>query len=131
MVSILDIQQIIILSLVGAIFALILRERTPQIAIILTLATGVIIFISVCEPLYSLISILTETANVSGVPDSYFSIVLKIISIAYLSQFGSQLCKDVGEGAIAMKIELAGKILIMSTATPILSSVLNIILTFY
>lgn len=129
--SILDIQQIIILSLVGAIFALILRERTPQIAIILTLATGVIIFISVCEPLYSLISILTETANVSGVPDSYFSIVLKIISIAYLSQFGSQLCKDVGEGAIAMKIELAGKILIMSTATPILSSVLNIILTFY
>ena len=54
--------------------------------------------------------------------------MLKITGIAYLSQFGMQICADAGEGAIAAKIELAGKILIMTVSAPILLAVLDVVM---
>ena len=60
--------------------------------------------------------------------EGYFSIVLKVIGIAYLTQFGSQLCADAGESAIAAKIELAGKVLMMTAAAPVLTGLLEMVM---
>ena len=67
-------------------------------------------------------------AEQAGVAEGYFGIVLKVIGIAYLSQFASQLCADAGEGAVAAKIELAGKALIMAVSIPVLTEVLHVVL---
>ncbi|MGQ0512778.1 SpoIIIAC/SpoIIIAD family protein, partial [Bacillus sp. D-CC] len=48
--------------------------------------------------------------------------LLTIIGIAYIAEFGAQITKDAGQGAIASKIELAGKILILVMAIPIIFS---------
>ena len=58
----------------------------------------------------------------------YIGIVLKILAIAYLSTFCSEICKDAGATSIASKVEFAGKILILALAIPILMAVLNSIL---
>jgi len=70
-----------------------------------------------------------QMAEQAGVAEGYFGIVLKVIGIAYLSQFASQLCADAGEGAVAAKIELAGKVLIMAISIPVLTEVLHVVLT--
>ena len=54
--------------------------------------------------------------------------VLKVIGIAYLTQFGAQLCADAGEGTVAAKIELAGKILMMTAAAPVLIGLLELVM---
>ncbi len=48
--------------------------------------------------------------------------MLKVTGIAYLAQFGMQLCIDAGQSSIASKIELAGKIMIMIISAPVLIS---------
>jgi stage III sporulation protein AD len=58
----------------------------------------------------------------------YITTILKVIGIAYLADFGAQLCKDAGESAIAAKIELGGKILILLLAIPILTALMELIL---
>ena len=55
-------------------------------------------------------------------------LVLKVIGIAYLTQFGAQLCADAGEGTVAAKIELAGKILMMTAAAPVLIGLLELVM---
>jgi len=55
------------------------------------------------------------------------STILKIIGIAYIAEFGAEVCKDAGEGAIASKIELAGKVIIIVLAAPIITSLLDLI----
>ncbi|AIE60687.1 stage III sporulation protein AD [Bacillus methanolicus MGA3] len=58
----------------------------------------------------------------------YVETILKIIGIAYIAEFATQITKDAGQGAIASKIELAGKILILAMAIPILTVLIETII---
>lgn len=64
-------------------------------------------------------------ANVNIV---YVETILKIIGIAYIAEFASQISKDAGQGSIASKIELGGKILILTMAIPILTVLIETII---
>ena len=119
-----EIGKIIAIGLVGTIFAVLLKKENPQLAMLLAAVTGILIFGIICVPLGRLIG-LAETA---GVGDGYFAVVLKVIGIAYLTQFGAQLCADAGEGTVAAKIELAGKILMMTAAAPVLIGLLELVM---
>ncbi len=58
----------------------------------------------------------------------YLETILKIIGIAYIAEFASQITKDAGQGALASKVELAGKILILAMAVPILTVLIETII---
>ncbi len=64
-------------------------------------------------------------ANVNMI---YLETILKIIGIAYIAEFGAQISKDAGQGAIASKIELGGKILILAMAIPILTAIIETVI---
>ena len=53
--------------------------------------------------------------------------IVKIVGIAFLAEFAVSICKDSGESAIASKIELGSKIIIISMSVPIISSLLELI----
>lgn len=123
-----EISKIIALGLIGTVFSVLLKKENPQIAMLTAASTGILIFLMLCIPLGNLISLLREMAGRAGVDEDYFGIVLKVIGIAYLAQFGSQLCADAGERAVASKIELAGKVFMMTTAAPVLAGLLEMIM---
>ncbi|GAF63800.1 stage III sporulation protein SpoIIIAD [Bacillus sp. TS-2] len=68
-----------------------------------------------------------EQANMNMI---YLQTILKIIGVAYIAEFGAQIANDAGQAAIASKIELAGKILILVMAIPILTAVIEMVLSF-
>ena len=82
------------------------------------LATGIIIFLVVLDKIPELMLVLKSIADVGGINSYYITLVLKVIGIAYIAEFGVQLCKDAGESSIAAKVELSGKILIMRCFSP-------------
>ena len=123
-----EMGRIIALGLVGTVFAVLLKKENPQIAMLVAAVTGILIFGLICVPLGNLVALLRETAEKAGVGSGYFAVVLKVIGIAYLTQFGAQLCADAGEGAVATKIELAGKILMMTAAAPVLTGLLELVM---
>lgn len=123
-----EISKVIALGLVGTVFAVLLKKENPQMAMLVAAATGILIFLFLCAPLANLLTLLRETAEQAGVGEGYFGIVLKVIGIAYLTQFGAQLCADAGESAIASKIELAGKVLMMTAAAPVLTGLLEMVM---
>lgn len=123
-----EIGRIIALGLVGTILTVLLKKESPQLAMLTAAMTGILIFVIVCTPLSDLIGLLRDTAEKAGVGGGYFAVVLKVIGIAYLTQFGAQLCADAGEGAVAAKIELAGKILMMTAAAPVLTGLLGLVI---
>jgi stage III sporulation protein AD len=68
---------------------------------------------------------IATNANVNLI---YVETILKIIGIAYIAEFAAQITKDAGQGAIASKIELGGKILILAMAIPILTVMIETII---
>lgn len=97
-------------------------------AFLLTVFVGVIIFIFLVDEITKIIEMLESIARNANINMVYLQTILKIIGIAYIAEFGAQIAKDAGQAAIATKIELAGKILILVMAIPILTAVIEMVL---
>ncbi|MBB6603665.1 stage III sporulation protein AD [Bacillus sp. FSL K6-4563] len=123
-----DIIQIVGLGLIATFLALIVKEQKPTFAFMLVVFTGCVIFLYLIDQIYAIISMIEKIAASAGVNMKYVETILKIIGIAYIAEFGAQLTKDAGQGAIASKIELGGKILILVMAVPILTVIIETIL---
>lgn len=74
-----------------------------------------------------IVSLIESISNKSNINNEFIVLLLKITGIAFLSEFAVSICKDSGEAAIASKIELGSKIIIISMSIPIISSLLEII----
>ena len=89
-----------------------------------------ILFFSISK-LEIIIDLLKKLSNKIDINIGFFSILLKITGIAYLSEFASNICKDAGETAIASKVELAGRVLIIALSIPIISTLLETMLGLF
>lgn len=105
-----------------------LKEQKPVFAFLLTVFVGVMIFLILIGQIERIITMLKQLAVNSGLDMIYVETILKIIGIAYISEFGAQISKDAGQGAIASKIELAGKVLILLMAIPIITAIIKTVL---
>lgn len=123
-----NIIQIVIFGLVTTIIVVTVKQQRPDIALLISLAGGTVILIFVVSSLSVVIETISNLFNKSNIDSVYITTILKVIGIAYLADFGAQLCKDAGESAIAAKIELGGKILILLLAIPILTALMELIL---
>ena len=120
--------KIIGIGLVALIIIIILKQYKPEFAIYISLLAGVLIIFLVIEQLTQIISLLQSLATKASINSTFLAILLKITGIAFLAEFAVSVCKDAGEGAIASKIEIGSKIIIIAMSIPIISSLLEIIL---
>ncbi|SMC59054.1 stage III sporulation protein AD [Sporomusa malonica] len=122
-----EIIQIIGLGFVVTLLILIIKQQRPELAVQLGLALSAIIFLMVLSKLNVVLDLFRDLAEKANISQMYLNTILKIIGIAYVTEFGAQVCRDAGEGAVAGKIEFAGKILVMVMAVPIIALVLETI----
>lgn len=123
-----DILQIVGIGFLATVLILVIREQKPMFAYLLVAFVGVAIFLSLIGQIDSVISVLEELADRSGIPSVYLKTMLKIIGIAYIAEFGAQIVRDAGLESIASKIEFAGKMLILVMAVPIISVIVETVL---
>ncbi|WP_280768395.1 stage III sporulation protein AD [Salipaludibacillus daqingensis] len=124
-----EIIQIVGLGMITTFLALVVKEQKPVFAFLLTVFTGIIIFLFLVDKIAIMIDLIEELAVNANVNLIYVQTIFKIIGIAYIAEFGAQIARDAGQGAIASKIELTGKVLIMIMAIPIISVIIETILT--
>ncbi|HHY73085.1 MAG TPA: stage III sporulation protein AD [Bacillus bacterium] len=124
-----EILQIVGVALIATFLALIIKEQKPAFASMLVIFVSIIIFLFLVDQIYEIIRMLERIAVTTNVNMMYVETILKIIGIAYIAEFGSQITKDAGQGALASKIEMAGKILILIMAIPILTVLIETIIS--
>ena len=123
-----EIVKIAGIGLISLIVIVIIKQYRPEFAVYISIIAGLLIMGIVINKLSVIIDILKNLANKSSLNSSFLGILIKITGIAILSEFATSICKDAGEGAIATKVDLGGKIIIMSMSIPIISSLLETIL---
>jgi stage III sporulation protein AD len=122
-----EIIQIIGLGFVVTLLILIIKQQRPELALQLTLTLSAIIFLMVLTKLTVVLDLFRDLAEKANISQMYLNTILKIIGIAYVTEFGAQICRDAGEGAVAGKIEFAGKVLVIILAVPVIALVLDTI----
>lgn len=122
-----EIFQIVGLGIIAVFISLILKKYKPEISLQVAIVTGVIIFALMVGKLSIVLGLLNNITNKVNIDLVYIVAILKIIAIAYITEFGAEVCRDAGEGTIALKIEFAGKILIIVLAAPIIYALLDLV----
>ena len=115
------------IGIAAAGMAVFVKNWKPEISMQVSLVAAVVIFAAVIPYLGRIIYMLKDIADKAGVEGEYISLILKVIGIAYVVQFASELCSDAGETAIASKIEFAGKVIIMTLSMPAVYSLMGVI----
>lgn len=118
-----EIWQIVGLALMVTVISVVLKQIRPEIALQLTILASASIFILVMSKIKVIVDLLQNLADQANISSYYLLIVLKIVGVAYLAEFGAQICRDAGEGALASKIELAAKVGVIVIAIPIIVAI--------
>ena len=122
-----EILKIVTLALTGVILASLMKSVNKEISIYIILATVIILFVSIIDKLTYIFHFLEGIYDNVTYGRTFFPVILKVLAVAYITDFTAQLCKDAGETTIGSKVELAGKVIIFYLAMPILTAILELI----
>jgi len=122
-----DIFKIVGIGIAAAVLAVFLRNWRGEIALQISLVAVIVIFFALLPNVKTMFGVFQDISVKIGVDAKYLKVILKVIGVAYVTQFGAELCRDAGEGAIASKIEFGGKVMIVAMSVPIMYSFLEVV----
>ena len=107
--------------MLSAVLCIIVRQYKPEMALGISIACGVLIMGAVITMLAPSVELISQLDG------GYSRTLFKALAVCYITQLGSDCCKDAGESAIAGKIELAGKAAVVVISLPVFSALAEIV----
>ena len=123
-----EIIKIIGIGLIALVIVVILKQYRPEYTIYVSIIAGVLILFFAMEKLSGIINLLQSISDKTYINKQFLGILLKITGIAIITEFAVSICADAGEKAIASKIEIGSKVIIIAMSIPIISSLLELII---
>lgn len=114
-----NVFQLSALAVTGALCALILRKQVPELALILALATGMILLGEAMDALVEVKGLTDSLARTAGLSPRVWKPVWKTVGIGVVSRLAAAVCRDAGEGGVAAFLETAGAALALLAALPL------------
>ena len=120
-----DIIKIIGVGLIALIIIIIVKQYRPEFTIYVSLIAGAMILMLVMDKISAIINLLSNLSSKTAINNEFLVLLIKITGIAFLTEFAVSICKDSGESAIANKMDMGGKVIIISMSIPIIASLLE------
>ena len=122
-----DIIKIVGIAFITLIVVIILKQYKPEFAMYASILGGAIILFMSLGKITGIIQLLDNISLKTAINGEFLGILIKITGIAFLTEFAVSVCKDAGETAIANKVDLGGKVIIIAISIPIISALLETI----
>ena len=107
-------------AICAAILDPLIKKNNPELSAALVIAASIVILYMLSDTASQVIKSLKSLYDeVSGM-EEYMSVILKVTGIAWVCEYGSSLLSDCGEAALGKKIELSGKLIILTLAIPVI-----------
>ncbi len=124
-----EIVKIIGIAICAVVVIIIIKQYKPEFAVYISLIATALILCLLLDKISGIVNLLTNLASkMNGTSQEFLKILLKITGIAFLTEFAVSICKDAGENAISSKVDLGGKVIIVTLSIPIISSMLETVL---
>ncbi|MDE7373371.1 MAG: hypothetical protein K2N18_04830 [Clostridia bacterium] len=115
------------IAIIGVIVVSLLKTAKPEFAVFATIATGVVMVVTMLSSLQSVILAFDGIVKKSGIDDGVFTAVLKIIGIGYLTEYSASVATDAGCASIAQKLQFGGKIVIFLMSISIVTALVDVV----
>ena len=118
---------LIVVAMLAATLSVMIKKYNPEYSIFISIIAGIFILSVMLYEVATSVQKIKDLIATSEVSYEHAKILFKALGICFLVQFASYACNDAGESALAAKIELAGKILIIGLALPLFEEVIKIV----
>jgi stage III sporulation protein AD len=119
--------QAALFGIIASITAMKIKTIRPEIGVVIGMVSAVILALYGFREMKQILDVFETIRTYSGIPKTYFRILLKLIGISFLCEISSNLCKDAGQASIGKQIEFAGKLSILVVSIPIFQALLTTI----
>lgn len=116
------------LAVAVAALCMAVRSWQPQLAGLCAAAAGLMLLSAALGSMQSVQQTFARLAELGGLQPGYLSSLIKVLGVSYVAEAAAQICADLGESGLAMKVQLAGKLCVFSLTAPILLKLLETIL---
>lgn len=114
------------IALTGLSALLILRSYKPEWAGLLRMAVTVVSLGLVVSMAGTVMAYLTDLTAATGALDGEaWTILLKALGLAFLTETAASVCRDSGEAGLATWVETAGKLEILLLSFPLIRTVMD------
>ena len=119
-----EMVRVLGIGVVGTILAVTLSRHNGGYGLLTGIATGCLLLMLLLEEAGEVETAIRELAG-DGLSSAYLGRVVRILGLACLTEAGSRIARDGGQGNIALKVELCGRVLILCAALPAVREVLS------
>ena len=114
------------IALTGLSALLILRAYKPEWTVFLRMAVTVVSLGLVLSLAGTVMDSITELTAATGALDGEsWTILLKALGLAFLTETAASVCRDSGEAGLATWVETAGKLEILLLSFPLIRTVMD------
>lgn len=125
-----ELVKIVFLGIAGVLLAVQFKAGKPEYGLYIGMAVSIIIFSFVLRQVAAVTVQFGRLKGFLNGAEGYLSILLKVIGITYICEFGAGVCKDAGYHSVAGQIEVLGKLTVMFAGLPVLFAVIEQIQSF-
>jgi len=113
-------------AVVVCILIITVKQHRPDIALVLALAAGVVLFTYIIIDMNQVITEIYELlAGLSDYSDE-IRIIVKSLGVCIVTQLAADVCRDSGQITVASRVELGGKVAVLLLLIPLFGNVLDI-----
>ena len=105
--------KIIFIAVICVILSIVISEVNKEFKLYFSLIFGVLALLLIFYEMKEELVGMVNTFSNYNIKIENFSILLKIVIIAYICDFISLICKDLDYESIGKKIEISGKLIIL------------------
>ena len=125
-----EILKIIGVAFVAAIASVLLRSTKPELSFAVTVTGVIVILLFVLDSMQETLAVFQNIGRLTGIDNGLIKMLLKIVGVGYLTEFGAGILNDFGGNAIADKVALGGKLIIITLSLPVLERLLYLMNDF-
>lgn len=112
-------------ALAAAVCTTVLRRSTPEFAVPLVLACGAWILFMLAQDVGQTVQALSRLAQGAKLEPYVVEPVIKVVGLSIVTRIGSEVCRSMSEAGIAAFVEIAGTLLSLAAAMPLVNGVLE------
>lgn len=116
-------------AVAAGMLAMLVRAQQRELGLMVSLGAGLMLLIWALPQITSVKRVFERITQISGLNQGYLTVMLKVILVSYLSELAAQTCQDMGEGGLALKVALCGKLVILSLSAPLLYSFVELVIS--
>ena len=122
-----EILKVSAFALIAVVMIVLIKQEKKEIGVTISIFASVVFAVYAIIKLEDVVKLIFDLVENAGVNAKYLEIILKVVGIAYIIELTKDVCVDSGESALGSKVEMAGKIIIVSMTIPIITGVIEVI----